>query len=98
MAILASITYKTIHKRLLYARKATILKACKDTGINLYSHNDFYKPYILAKKIDKIPKVAVIVATRAFKYVRLDLVVYDVIGYLSYLYTIHFVDIFSGYY
>ena len=98
MAILASITYKTIYKKLLYAGKATVLKACKDIGINLYGYNDFCKPYILAKKINEIPKVAVIVATRAFKYVRLDLVVYDVIGYLSYLYTIHFVDIFSGYY
>jgi hypothetical protein len=98
LAILASINYKTIYKRLLYAGKATILKAYKDAGINLYGHNEFCKPYILAKKINEIPKVAVTVATRAFKYIRFDLVVYDVIGYLGYLYTIYFVDVFLGYY
>jgi len=86
-----------MHKRLLYAGKATVLKACKDAGIDLYGHNDFCKPYILAKKTDEIPKVAVIVVTRALKYVRLNLVVHDVTGYLGYLYTIYFVDVFSGY-
>jgi hypothetical protein len=86
-----------MYKRLLYAGKATVLKACKDAGIDLYGYNDFCKPYILAKKINEIPKVAVTVATRALKYVRLDLVVYDVIGYLGYLYTIYFVDVYLGY-
>ena len=51
----------------------------------------------MAKKIDEIPKVAVTVATRAFKYVRLDLVIHNVTSHLGYLYTIHFVNIFLGY-
>ena len=96
--MLASITYKMMYKRLLYAGKATVLKACKDAGIDLYGHNDFCEPCVLAKKIDEILKVAVTVATRALEYVRLDLVVYDVTGYLGYLYTIYFVNVFLGYY
>ena len=75
-----------------------VLKAYKDTGIDLYGYNEFCKPYILAKKTDEIPKLAVIMATRAFEYVRLDLVIYDITGYLGFLYTIYFVDIFLGYY
>ncbi|KAK1832236.1 hypothetical protein QBC39DRAFT_257014, partial [Podospora conica] len=87
-----------IYKRLLYAGKATVLKAYKDIGINLYSTNDFYEPCILAKKTNKIPKLAATVTTKALEYVKLDIVIYDVAGYLGYLYIVYFINIYSSYY
>ncbi|KAK1833271.1 hypothetical protein QBC39DRAFT_254681, partial [Podospora conica] len=87
-----------IYKRLLYAGKATVLKAYKDIGINLYGTNDFYEPYILAKKTNEILKLAATVTTKALKYVRLDIVIYNVAGYLGYLYIVYFINIYSSYY
>jgi hypothetical protein len=56
MVVMALINYYTIYKRLLYAGKATIYKACQEAGIKLKGkYEDYFcKPYILSKKTDEI--------------------------------------------
>ena len=100
MAVMASINYYTMHKRLLYAGRAAVLKACQEAGIELKGkyEDHFCKPCVLSKKTDELkPQVARPACSRPLEFVRLDLVVYRQRGHLNYLYTLYFVNVHSGF-
>jgi len=99
MAVMASINYPTMHKRLLHAGKAAVLKACKDAGIELQGQYEdhFCEPCVLAKQTDEFPKRTPPACSKPLEFVRIDLVIHQERGHLNYLYTLHFVDVFSGF-
>lgn len=100
MAVMASVNYHTMHKRLLHAGKTAVLKACQEAGIELKGkHDDYFcEPCVLSKKTDELlPQVARPACSRPLEFIRLDLVVHGQRGHLNYLYTLHFVDVYCGF-
>jgi len=96
-AVLASINYRTMHRRLLHASKEVVLEACKNAGITLRdTRDDFCEPCIFAKMTDSMPKEATMPATYPIEFLRVDLIIHTTPGHLGYRYTIHFVDMISG--
>jgi hypothetical protein len=97
-AVLASINYDTMHRRLVHANKDAITKACKDAGINLAGPvHHFCEPCTIAKMTDKLPKEAHDVAFRPLDFIRVGLVTLGSPGHLGYKYIVLFVDVVSGY-
>jgi len=71
--VIALINYGVMYRRLMYAGKDTVTRACKATGIPL-SESGYYfcKPCALVKAIDRFPKVVSKVASKPLDFVRVD--------------------------
>lgn len=91
-AVLASINYRLMHRRLMHAGKEQVIRACKEAGIKLFEHNQapFCEPCAMAKAHDEMPKHAAMVTKRACEYIRVDLVTESTTGHLGYKYMVHF--------
>jgi hypothetical protein len=98
-AVMASINYRVMHRRLMHAGKNTVLRACKAAGIDLadIKGEEFCEDCILSKSTDTRQKVAARVASKPLEFVRVDVMVHDQPGHLGYKYTVHFVDVVSSF-
>jgi hypothetical protein len=98
-AILASINYRTMHRRLMHASKAVVEAACKSAGIDLTGKDDnkFCEPCVMGKATDELGKCAPVQGTKPFHFVRVDIVTHKIPGHLGYKYSIHIIDMWSGF-
>lgn len=97
-AVMASINYRTMHRRLMHAGKSAIEKACRDAGITLTGKDDtFCEPCIFGKATDEHGKVAPIQGTKFFDFIRVDTVTHKFAGHLGYYYSIHIIDVFTSF-
>lgn len=98
-AIMASINYRTMHRRLMHAGKAVVEAACKGAGIDLNNKDSdtFCEPCIMGKATDELGKSAPIQGSRPFHYVRIDVVTHLNPGHLGYKYSLHVIDVWSNY-
>ncbi len=61
MLTMATVLYRKMHRRLMYAGKATVEEACRCTGIQLTGKNDdLCEGCIVGKKTDEIGKEALV--------------------------------------
>jgi len=62
-----------MYRRLIYASKDIVTRACKVVGILLSESGHYFcKPYALVKAIDRFPKVVSKVASKPFDFIRVD--------------------------
>ncbi|KAK4182020.1 hypothetical protein QBC35DRAFT_396797, partial [Podospora australis] len=91
-AILASINYRVMHRRMMHAGKAVVELACKRAGIDLTNTKEsFCEPCVMGKAKDEMGKVAPIQAIGALEFIRMDVVTHGEPGHLGYKYSIHFI-------
>jgi len=83
-----------MYRHLLYANKDNIKKACYNISIKLYrNYKVFYKPYILIKITNIILKKVNIITINPIKYICCNIIIYSILGYLRYYYTVYFINI-----
>ncbi|KAK4173163.1 hypothetical protein QBC36DRAFT_195297, partial [Triangularia setosa] len=75
-ALLASINYQVMHRRLMHASRDVVVRACKDAEIDLRGHqtNPFCEPCALGKATDQMPKVTSPMANEALDFIRIDVI------------------------
>ena len=99
-AVLASINFRTMHRRLMHAPKNQVIVACKKAGIKIHGAHDvhnFCEPCIMGKARDVLGREAPIVTENALDFVHADLTYHKHAGHLGYKYSVHIVDVHSGY-
>ena len=98
-AVLASINYRTMHRRLMHASRDVVTQACKKAGIRIHGvyEKSFCEPCVMGKATDILGKEALVVADEPLSYVRADLVYHKNSGHLGYHYSVPIVDVYSGY-
>ena len=98
LALLASINYDTMHKRLMHAGKEQVIKACRDAGITLSNIGKTNCDACLRSKgTDIVYKVSNPVATRPLEFVRIDTWSHNVAGHMGIRHVVHFVCMVSGF-
>ena len=97
-AVLASINYRTMHRRLMHASRDVVIQACKKAGIRIHGayEKSFCEPCVMGKATDILGKEAPVVADEPLSYVRADLIYHKNSGHLGYHYSVHIVDVYSG--
>ena len=99
-AVLASINFRTMHRRLMHAPKDQVIAACKKAGIKIhgaYEAQNFCEPCVMGKARDVLGKEAPTVTEYCLDFVRVDLTFHKHAGHLGYHYSVHIVDVHSGY-
>ena len=98
-AILASINHRTMHRRLMHASRDVVIQACKKADIRIHGayEKHFCEPCVMGKATDIIGKEAPVVTDETLSYVRADLIYHKHSGHLGYHYSVHIVDVYSGY-
>lgn len=97
-AMMASINYSTMHRRLMHAGRDQVLKACEAAGIKLSNTQEhFCEACVKAKAHDVIPKIANKTTTQPMAYIHVDVVSHTLPGHKGYKYMIHFIDEVTGF-
>jgi hypothetical protein len=96
--VLASINYRTMHRRLMHASKEVVYKACKKAGIKITGNNEsFCESCHLGKATEQYPPCSTVPVDRPLAFVRVDSIRHTPTGHLGYTITVHFIDMHSGY-
>lgn len=95
---LATISYNTMHKRLLHTNKETVLKICEQAGIQI-SRAEARQYHCEACKLGKatnfILKSSESMYHHPLQMVHVDLIEH-MVGHAGLKYTLHFIDCWSG--
>ncbi|KAK4205888.1 hypothetical protein QBC37DRAFT_301904, partial [Rhypophila decipiens] len=93
-AVMATINYRTMHRRLMHASKNIVEKACRDAGIKLKgTADDFCEPCVLGKATDELGKEAPPQVDGPLQLIRVDTVQHKHTGHNGYVYSLHIIDV-----
>ena len=77
----------------MYVRKDLVFKVYKDIKIPIKNNNYIYKLYIITKAINKrLKERTVPVVFQPLEFIYVDIVSYNVPGYISYKYIVYFIN------
>lgn len=97
---MASVTFNVMYKRLCYANKKAVVKTCHKASIIFLKKevDDHHcNTCQLAKATDFIPKKTLREWYHLLKIVAVNVIEYST-SYLSFRYTIHFIDVATSFY
>ncbi|KAK1773002.1 hypothetical protein QBC45DRAFT_447206, partial [Copromyces sp. CBS 386.78] len=100
LALMATINYDIMHRRLMHAGRDQVLKACKDAGIKLANAGALKNECdacLRSKSTDIVHKISNPVATRPLEFVRIDTWSHNIAGHMGYRHVVHFICMVSGF-
>jgi hypothetical protein len=98
--ILPRVSYDLMHRRFMHAGRDVTIEACRKAGIYI-NRNDLANYHCKAchqsKAEEQIHRHSEKIYSHALEFLRIDVIEHKPVGFAGYAYTLHMIDLYSGY-